>query len=1804
MLGFTHEMREFFRASENSMDYEVELKEPSQVYQSLARRLEERTQILEQQYQPDEKLDQYFSQLYAFSNEKESNRDLYQRHLGGRRNKREEKRQKMRARLKARNKRIALSKIIPHSEEEEGVSEALFKYGVENTPPPPDIAVWEDTNIPVKDDPLHLKKPFSKDKRDEKVPSPILVEERNEMARAAASIDAFDKTDSQLASLLESVGAVDSFAEGMEQGEQIDEWIGHLENMVILGYQMGKAQSFMDVFVAVAAYAKMYSKKRSIVLDLYRIIHEVTTTCVTNDEVEPHSWNEWSGRDIMMKWELFKTNTIFKKISYLISAAMSLTVCTTKQIEWSPFGLQLISLEAAKEQLKAVDVIDALVKTFVWISEVGWKCFETKSIAPILYSDVKVQEYNENCDYVLAKADAAIAGNIDDLGAFEGKLNEVFKKTCVMKAAKNDGPTSLWLQKRYSELVAIMEKLAAKRKNTDLRFSPIGWSLHGGTAVGKSTLGKLTMTQSLAAMDFVNENNEVDDSRIITMDMFDKYNSTWTSDVLGVFMDDLNNTKSDFQKDNPHTSVIIKFFNNVAAQAIKAELNAKGVVFIDFKCGIVTSNVKDLGARQYSNCPESILRRFYHVEVVVREKYRKPGSLTLNKKHLDIKNSNSLVQDIWELTIEEIETFEIGANKTDYKFRVMDVQMDDGRVIHCEKLQLKDYLDVVIQLSKDHKIEQDSLIKKSRESAKAKFCKVCKHFPEFCSCAPAENVEPHAMDMISEVVVGAARKAIDGYVKSWTRPVDLINWCVGFWPVQKMTTNQLAWEIQREMNEKGTPLLVAITPDWLFETRVFQRTISTWQGAAAYYDIRRPLRVAGAIGLSLCGYGLIRRNKAVGASGVASLWSTAVLGYFWHQVRLKQIQDSYLRKRDALPEYAQRIRDGKFPKGVLFVATLALGVKLIKMWNDNRIKVNPAAFSPEDIDKQPGWFGFMMKQIGWKAESSVTGAIPEHVLKTGEKNQGWCEFTRSDGSKTGCNIIYPEKGYVWFPLHIFYPDSDMNKAPCDFVRGEVYRSSDKKTSKFKFIAELNYNAVFLKGLDMVEVFVERCPDIVNNLKKFLPLSPPSGISVCTLMLRNKDAQLSHEKLTVEHGIFGHKYLPHMKGGYYTTSRASTGSCMGMLVTEGKQPVVAGFHIGGNVEKKYGVMMTVTQAQAMELRKKMLSLPGIRGIAAATKIPDTQYGKRVIESNEVHPNSVFIKNLDENAAVDVLGSTRLRTEARSRVVPSVLRKDAEELFKITNCWGAPRLKPNWKAFNKTLEHIVNPSDVFLPSLLQRARQDWIKPILEFAKELHKKDPVRPLTMKEVIMGVPGKRFLEAIQMNTSLGYPLFGPKKRMFNYVTIGEFCENRIPDDEIINEYNRCVGCWKRGERAYPVVSSALKDEATPLESEKVRVYQIIPVALSMAIRKWFLPIARVLSLCPTLSECAVGVNSFSYQWDELMKHAEKFAEDGRVIAWDYSKYDVRMSSQMTYAVLQCFIDIAKVCGYSEEDLEIMNNMIADIIHPLMDFNGSMLMAYNMNTSGNNITVNINSVANSLYVRMGLFTMCPEVADFRKAVAAMTYGDDFKGSVHPSLRERFNFRTFKEFLAKHDIKITEPKKTDVVTDDLHIDEADFLKRHSQYIPEIGTRIGKLDKQSMYKPLLTNLKSKTETPEMVAVSCVETYMHELFAHGREEYEKDQPIMKELCERVLKFTPPAVNFSFDERADMWKSKYGGRQSGNELTVEEDEDYDWNHQPVVVETVEEEPREHLFVRAFNTVKRVVDFIDPDSSDSESENSDEEDD
>jgi hypothetical protein len=128
------------------------------------------------------------------------------------------------------------------------------------------------------------------------------------------------------------------------------------------------------------------------------------------------------------------------------------------------------------------------------------------------------------------------------------------------------------------------------------------------------------------------------------------------------------------------------------------------------------------------------------------------------------------------------------------------------------------------------------------------------------------------------------------------------------------------------------------------------------------------------------------------------------------------------------------------------------------------------------------------------------------------------------------------------------------------------------------------------------------------------------------------------------------------------------------------------------------------------------------------------------------------------------------------------------------------------------------------------------------------------------------------------------------------------------------------------------------------------------------------------------------------------------------------------------------------------------------------------------------------------------------------------------------------------MKITSPDKQSEIREFMNQEDVDFLKRKNMYIPEIDCEIGKLDEMSIFKSLHANLRSKTETKEQVAISCIETAMHEWFAHGRNVYETRQEQMKKVCEKVG-LPVPAVEHSFDDRVLFWKTKYSSSVSGTD-------------------------------------------------------------
>jgi len=281
----------------------------------------------------------------------------------------------------------------------------------------------------------------------------------------------------------------------------------------------------------------------------------------------------------------------------------------------------------------------------------------------------------------------------------------------------------------------------------------------------------------------------------------------------------------------------------------------------------------------------------------------------------------------------------------------------------------------------------------------------------------------------------------------------------------------------------------------------------------------------------------------------------------------------------------------------------------------------------------------------------------------------------------------------------------------------------------------------------------------------------------------------------------------------------------------------------------------------------------------------------------------------------------------------------------------------------------------------------------------------------------------MNMNTSPGFPLSGSKHPLIvdldpeEYPHIGK---PRTFVPEVWEEFDKIVETLRSGVRCYAIWKSCLKDEATKLTKDKVRVFQSAPLVLQLLVRMYFLPLVRIIQMNPISYECAVGVNAEGLEWWELWDHAMSKGKD-RVLAGDYSKYDVRMPAQVTIAAFDILLDIAEKCdGYDEDDLHIMRMLVNEVVYPVMAYNGDLIQLFGTNPSGQNLTVIINSLVNSLLLRSCFFTIYPD-KDFKQNCAFITYGDDVIGSVDPFC-DKFTHITYAEWLAEHDMKFTMPDK--------------------------------------------------------------------------------------------------------------------------------------------------------------------------------------
>jgi hypothetical protein len=292
--------------------------------------------------------------------------------------------------------------------------------------------------------------------------------------------------------------------------------------------------------------------------------------------------------------------------------------------------------------------------------------------------------------------------------------------------------------------------------------------------------------------------------------------------------------------------------------------------------------------------------------------------------------------------------------------------------------------------------------------------------------------------------------------------------------------------------------------------------------------------------------------------------------------------------------------------------------------------------------------------------------------------------------------------------------------------------------------------------------------------------------------------------------------------------------------------------------------------------------------------------------------------------------------------------------------------------------------------------------------------------------------------------------------------------------------------------------------------------------------------LFPLHSECAVGINAQGPEWETFTQYITKFGKD-RIFAGDYSKYDLRMPAQLVLSAFRVLIDIARECGYSENDVRIMEGIASEIAYPLMAYNGDLIQLFGSNPSGQNMTVFINGLVNSLLIRCYLAWkgVIPKV-HARDAIAFLTYGDDVKGSVHPNFN--ISIKEYSVFLERYDMVFTMPDKDSELVDLMKDEDADFLKRKNVFVPELNMHLGALDENSIFKSLHTVLRSPAVSLREQCMMNIDGALREWFAHGRDVYELRRSQMQTIASNcAIEHGCSGLRLTYDDRVRNFCDRY---------------------------------------------------------------------
>jgi hypothetical protein len=733
-----------------------------------------------------------------------------------------------------------------------------------------------------------------------------------------------------------------------------------------------------------------------------------------------------------------------------------------------------------------------------------------------------------------------------------------------------------------------------------------------------------------------------------------------------------------------------------------------------------------------------------------------------------------------------------------------------------------------------------------------------------------------------------------------------------------------------------------------------------------------------------------------------------------------------------------------------------------------------------------------------------------------------------------CNII-PLRGNYWLaPSHIFddqeyeveiqtTPLGVLGKNPTQIVGPEIwYRIPDTD-----FIV-LNLTS----GGD------------VPDLAKFLPTDKYNMTGVhCTTLFKSPDGEVTRNQIQVIQDANISSAGKTFDGFFYDyTEETFKGLCMMTHIARRSQPFIGGFHLAGYPNSCRGACGKLTIEQVDKAIQALRFLRVLETHSSGTMSTE-KYGIDYTPQGDIPPSSAvnWLEDEEDKQPIgEVYGPHPLGTRTfKSQVRKSVISDSVEEVMGLPKAHGKPKGMNSWVHWQRDLSLMSHPTGKFRPSILKKAREDMNAMVDEiFERKPEMIDLVHPYSHEVILAGADGINSVDRVDLTTSMGFPISKQKKNFIYESDVkidGITCPLDM-DQQFWDELENMENILASGERIHTVFRGNLKDEATKLTKNKVRVFAGCELAFTLLVRKYYLSIIRVIQTNWDDFECAVGINAHGPEWTRLTEKLTKYSTT-RMVAGDYAAYDKRVCPEATLAAFDVMIRIATKAGYTVRQLNIMRGIATEICLPIYEYNGILLKVFGSNPSGHPLTVIVNNLQNSLYQRYAYYAMHEgeEVPLFHERVSLMCYGDDNAMSVHED-EKKFNHTTISNELGKVGIKYTMADKEAESIPFITLAETSFLKRGFIYSEDLKNWIAPIEELSISKSLHNYMsrRGSTALPEEVSGDAIKSAAREYFFHGRNVYEKRRLQLHEIRDRHELLTFVGDLPTYEEMVDKYLGK----------------------------------------------------------------------